>query len=83
MDWQAANDVTPTPDEVECFALALEGQHGIYAASVADFFAAMHGDRGDAGRAWAWHGVAALVRYRTKLRRNDAVEDDGVSPPLH
>lgn len=82
MDWQAAHDVTPTPNDVECFAVALEGQHGIYAARVAEFFADMHGDRGDAGRAWAWQGVAALVRHRAKLRGRDQIGDDDAQPTL-
>lgn len=76
MDWQTTNDVTPTPDDVECFAVALESQHGMHAAHVAEFFAAMHGQRGDAGKAWAWHGVAALVRHRETLRHSDGSDDE-------
>ena len=37
---------------------ALEGRHGQLAADVADFFSTLHTLRGDAGRAWAWAGVA-------------------------
>ncbi|MEO1651595.1 MAG: hypothetical protein AAFR60_11540 [Pseudomonadota bacterium] len=49
-------------------AVTLEAQHGSFAADVADFFSAVHGQRGDAGRAWAWQGVAVSVRRRAKAR---------------
>ncbi|MEO1720328.1 MAG: hypothetical protein AAFR23_08915 [Pseudomonadota bacterium] len=61
-------DVTPCPDEVEDMALVLEGQHGRFAAEVADFFSAVHGQKGDASRAWAWQGVAVRVRRREQAR---------------
>jgi hypothetical protein len=46
----------------------LEGRHGQFAAEVAEFFASLHTDRGDAGRSWAWAGVAARVRQRERQR---------------
>jgi hypothetical protein len=49
-------------------AETLEGRHGLHAAEVAEFFASLHTDRGDAGRSWAWAGVAALVRQRERQR---------------
>ena len=49
-------------------AEVLEGRHGALAAEVADFFASYHGEKGDAGRAWAWCGVAELVRNRERTR---------------
>jgi hypothetical protein len=49
-------------------AEVLEGRHGAFAAAIADFFAVYHGERGDAGRAWAWSGVAELVRHRERTR---------------
>ncbi len=64
-DWTANVDVTPTLDET---ALLLEGAHGIWAADIAEFFAAHHSLEGDAGRAWAWTGVAERVRHRERLR---------------
>lgn len=62
------SEVTPTPRDVRFMAEAMEGRHGVLAAEVADFFAAYHGEKGDAGRAWAWSGVADLVRHRERTR---------------
>lgn len=64
-------DPTPTPRDIEFMALTLEGLHGRHAAEVAEFFASMHVELGDAGRAWAWVGVAELVRMREKQRLKD------------
>lgn len=61
-------DATPTPEDVEFMAAVLEGRHGYHAASVAEFFSSAHGLKGDAGRSWAWAGVAELVRQREKDR---------------
>ncbi|MEO0671827.1 MAG: hypothetical protein AAFZ05_07340 [Pseudomonadota bacterium] len=66
--WHPNDDATPTPEEVEGMATMLEGRHGLFAADVADFFSTFHGQRGDAGRSWAWQGVAERVRYRTRCR---------------
>jgi len=68
MEWHADDDATPTPDEVDDMALVLEGQHGQFAADVAEFFVSVHSQRGDAARAWAWQGVAARVRRRDQTR---------------
>ena len=48
----------------------LEGQHGRHAADIAEFFSTMHGLKGDAGRCWAWAGVAERVRRREVERTN-------------
>jgi hypothetical protein len=61
-------DFTPTPRDVGAMAEVLEGKHGALAAPIADFFAIYHGEKGDAGRAWAWSGVAELVRNRERAR---------------
>jgi hypothetical protein len=61
-------DFTPTPRDVGAMAEVLEGRHGSFAAGIADFFATYHGEKGDAGRAWAWTGVAELVRCRERAR---------------
>lgn len=61
-------DVTPTPDEVESIASLLEGEHGAFAAEVAEFFATQHSIGGDAGRSWAWTGVADRIRDREQKR---------------
>ena len=66
--WHPDEDATPTPHEVENMAAVLEGRHGRYAAEVADFLSTYHGQGGDAGRSWAWAGVAELVRKRERQR---------------
>lgn len=71
-DWHSEQDPTPTPRDVEFMAAVLEGQHGWLAADVADFFATYHGQKGDAGRSWAWAGVAERVRQRTVQRLEQA-----------
>lgn len=58
----------PTPNEVRFMAEVLEGRHGALAADVAEFFAAYHSEKGDAGRSWAWAGVAEMVRTRERAR---------------
>lgn len=68
--WHPDEDATPTPREVENMAAVLEGRHGRHAAEVADFFSIYHGQSGDAGRSWAWAGVAELVRKRERQRIN-------------
>jgi hypothetical protein len=66
--WQSTEDPTPNPKEVDFMATVLEGRHGLYAADVAEFFSSLHSDRGDAGRSWAWAGVAEIVRQRERKR---------------
>jgi hypothetical protein len=66
--WHPDTDATPTPRDVAAMAEVLEGRHGQHAAEVAEFFACYHGEKGDAGRAWAWSGVAELVRNRERAR---------------
>lgn len=61
-------DATPAPQDVEVMALVLEGRHGEFAAEVAAFFSDYHSNRGDAGRSWAWAGVAEVVRKRLQIR---------------
>ena len=69
--WQFQEDATPTPNEVEAMVAVLEGQHGAWAADVAEFFSTMHGLKGDAGRSWAWAGVAEMVRRRAEARQGE------------
>lgn len=66
--WHPKEDPTPTPRDVEFMAAALEGRHGWLAADIAEFFATYHSQHGDAGRSWAWAGVAERVRERTVQR---------------
>ncbi len=61
-------DATPSPREVELMAVVLEGRHGSFAADVAEFFSSVHSQKGDAGRSWAWAGVAKIVRRREQER---------------
>lgn len=67
-EWQPESDATPTPRDVQHMAEVLEGRHGMLAAEVAEFFSSFHSERGDAGRCWAWAGVAELVRRREIMR---------------
>ncbi|MEO1280774.1 MAG: hypothetical protein AAFR75_00660 [Pseudomonadota bacterium] len=66
--WHPEHDVTPTPRDVEFMAATLEARHGLLAADVAEFFSSIHTQDGDAGRSWAWAGVAELVRRRERHR---------------
>lgn len=66
--WLPNEDVTPTPRDVEEMACVLEGRHGSFAAEVAEFFSTLHSLEGDAGRCWAWAGVAELIRKRERQR---------------
>jgi len=66
--WHFQEDLTPTPEEVEAMVAVLEGRHGVWAAEVAEFFSTLHSLKGDAGRSWAWAGVAELVRRRIAAR---------------
>lgn len=52
-------------------ACVLEGRHGRHAADVADFFSSLHSVEGDAGRCWAWAGVAETIRKRERDRTTE------------
>ena len=67
-NWHPEEDATPTPREVESMAEVLEGRHGVHATEVADFFSTLHSLKGDAGRCWAWAGVAEMLRRRSENR---------------
>ena len=66
--WTDQDDVTPTPEEVESVACLLEGEHGVLAVDIAEFFAQQHSLKGDVGRSWAWTGVAGRIREREQKR---------------
>ena len=70
--WNANEDVTPTPWEVRDMACVLEGRHGRFAADVAEFFSTQHALGGDAGRSWAWAGVAETIRQRDRHRQSES-----------
>ena len=67
-EWHPDQDMTPTPNEVEMMASALEGRHGVHAARVASFFSEFNAQAGDASRSWAWAAVSERVRRRTQER---------------
>jgi hypothetical protein len=69
--WHFKEDATPTPGEVEAMVVVLEGRHGVLAAEVAEFFSTLHGLKGDAGRSWAWAGVADMARRRAEARLDE------------
>jgi hypothetical protein len=62
----------PAGQGPEIMAIVLEAQHGLYAAEVADFFAGLHTERGDASRSRAWTNVARRIRYRERERLEQA-----------
>ena len=66
--WHPDEDATPNPREVENMASVLEGRHGHFAVDVAEFFSTFHSLGGDAGRCWAWAGVAETIRIRERVR---------------
>lgn len=66
--WHPDFDATPTPQDVSAMVDTLEGHHGTHAVGIAEFFSLMHALRGDAGRSWAWAGVAEAVKRREKVR---------------
>lgn len=68
VSWHPESDTTPTPREVAAMAAVLEGRHGRHAADVAEFFSTVHSQSGDAGRCWAWAGVAETIRRREQAR---------------
>jgi hypothetical protein len=58
----------PNPIEVESMACVLEGQHGSFAADIAEFFSTYHAIAGDTGRAQMWTRVAQSIRDRESVR---------------
>jgi hypothetical protein len=74
--WHFQENATPTLGEVEAMVSVLEGRHGILAADVADFLSTFHSLNGDAGRSWAWAGVAEMVRRRTEARLGEHTRMD-------
>jgi hypothetical protein len=49
-------------------ACVLEGQHGFFAADIAEFFSTYHAIAGDTGRAQMWTRVAQSIRDRESVR---------------
>jgi hypothetical protein len=66
--WHPDLDATPTPQDVTFMVETLESHHGTRAVGIAEFYSQMHALRGDAGRSWAWAGVAEAVKRRQTVR---------------
>jgi hypothetical protein len=71
-DFPPHNDSLFALEDAELMAVVLEGRHGAFAAEVAEFFALLHRQIGDASRSKAWGGVARQVRRREHDRLYDA-----------
>ena len=63
-----SRNLTPTPMEVESMACVLEGQHGFFAAGIAEFFSTYHSVAGDYERSRMWTNVAQSIRDREDAR---------------
>jgi hypothetical protein len=62
---------TSAASEIDALVAVLEGRHGIWAAEVAEFFATLHGLKGDSGRSSAWANVAEHARQRAEARQSE------------
>jgi hypothetical protein len=71
MAWHPEQDLTPTPSDVVAIAEVMEGRHGVHAEGIARFFADHHALAGDAGRSWAWAGIAEALKRRASDRDDD------------
>jgi hypothetical protein len=58
----------PSSAEVESMACVLEGQHGYFAAGIAEFFSNYHEIAGDGERARMWTRVVHSIRDRESAR---------------
>jgi hypothetical protein len=70
-NWHPEQGVTANPAEVDTMATVLEARHGAFASEIAEFFATLHGHKGDAPRSWAWNIVAETIRRREQSRQVD------------
>ena len=70
-NWHPEQGVTANPAEVDTMATVLEARHGALASEIAEFFATLHGHKGDAPRSWAWNIVAETIRRREQSRQAD------------
>lgn len=61
-------NLAPTSVEVESMACVLEGQHGFFAAGIAEFFSTYHAIAGDCERSRMWTCVAQSIRDRESAR---------------
>ena len=60
--------LTSNSAEVESMACVLEGQHGFFAAGIAEFFSTYHAIAGDCERARMWTCVVQSIRDRESAR---------------
>jgi len=68
MDRRPTLSMNPDPAEVESMACVLEGQHGAFAARIAEFFSTYHSLGGDENRSSMWSLVAHSIRHREQER---------------
>ncbi len=67
MSWQEKSFIDEP--QFDAMASVLEARHGLLAAAVAEFFAAVHFQDGDEDRSIAWADVAERVRVRQRERQ--------------
>ena len=67
--WHPEHGVTANTSEIDTMASVLEARHGGLASEIAEFFAVLHGHKGDAPRSWAWNIVAETIRHRDRTRQ--------------
>ena len=58
----------PSSAEVDSMACVLEGQHGFFAAGIAEFFSSYHEIAGDDERALMWTRVVHAIHDRECAR---------------
>jgi hypothetical protein len=66
--WHPEEGRNASPVEIELMASVLEGRHGVLAAEIAEFLAAVHREQNDPLRGRAWATVADAVRKREQQR---------------
>ena len=69
MQWNPEQGVTANAAEIDTMASVLEARHGALASEIAEFFAAVHGEKGDPSRSWAWNIVAETIHRRAQARQ--------------
>jgi hypothetical protein len=71
VNWHPEQGVTANAAEIDTMASVLEARHGGLASEIAEFFATLHGHKGDAPRSWAWNIVAETIRRREQIRQSE------------
>lgn len=71
VQWSPDQGVSADAAEIDTMASVLEARHGALASEIAEFFASLHGHKGDAPRSWAWNVVAETIRRRDLNRQTE------------